>query len=338
MTPFLAAASPSWLWYATRGLGTAALVVLTGCVVLGIGTALRWSGGSTPGFVVAGLHRNLSLFAVLLVAVHVATTLLDPFAQISLRDAVLPFGAAYRPVWLGLGVAAFEVLLAVAATSLLRGLLGLRRWKLIHWAAYASWPLAVFHGLGTGSDASSPWLIAVTAACLAAVGLVLADRLLAGRLRSLPVRLVAGAAAVGVVYFGAGWAFTGPFQPGWALRSGTPAAMLAPPPPHAAGAAFSDPLVGVLVRDAAGGTQVSLRDTVDSALTVAVRSPGSAETLPVVTIDRAGRQLCQAPATAGPTLYAVCGKTRLTIALFGAAPSPGTSSVTGRLTTSGPLG
>ena len=43
-----AANNPSWYWYATRGLGTSTLIVLTATVVLGIFTATRWSGEGSP--------------------------------------------------------------------------------------------------------------------------------------------------------------------------------------------------------------------------------------------------------------------------------------------------
>jgi hypothetical protein len=93
-----------------------------------------------------------------------------------------------------------------------------------------------------------------------------------------------------------------------------------------------------MVRDAAGNTQISMRDTVDTALTIAIRSPNSNETLPVVTIARSSRVLCTVPANAGTTLYAVCGTTRLTIGFYG-PPSVMKSGgqINGRLITSGPL-
>lgn len=332
------AAGPSWYWYATRGLGTAALVVLTASLVLGIGTSARWSGSATPGFVVASLHRNLSLLSVLLVVAHIVSTILDPFAKISVRDAIIPFGAAYRPVWLGLGVAAAEVLLAVTVTSLLRDRLGPRRWKLVHWAAYGSWPLAVVHGLGTGSDAQAPWMIGVVAACLMAVWLVVSERLLNGRILTLPIRFAAAVLVTAGLYSGAIWAFNGPFQRGWAARAGTPSSLLNAEPVHPGPGGFSDPLVGVMARAGDGSVQISMRDMVDTGLTVSVRSPNSNETLPVVTIARDGRQLCQSPASVGTTLYAVCGQTRLTITLYGtSSPATGNSNITGRLAASGPL-
>jgi methionine sulfoxide reductase heme-binding subunit len=334
-----AAVGPSWYWYATRGLGVASLILLTATAVLGIGTAQRWSGRGSPTFVLALVHRNLSLLAVVVVGAHVVTTLLDPFARITLRDAVVPFGAAYRPVWLGLGVAADEVIAAVVVTSLLRDRLGPRLWRIVHWTAYASWPLAVFHSLGTGSDARSPWLIGTAAACTTAVLLSVGERVLSGRVSTLPVRLAAGGAALVLVYGGVNWFVQSPLQPDWALRSGTPAADLSQPAPvHRGPGGFSDPLVGTMLRGADGTTQVALRDKVDTALTVVVRSPTTTESLPVVTIARNSRVVCTVPARVSSTLYAVCGGTRLVIALYGVTAATGSQSVTGRLDASGGLG
>jgi hypothetical protein len=81
-----------------------------------------------------------------------------------------------------------------------------------------------------------------------------------------------------------------------------------------------------------------MRDTVDTGLTIAVRSPNTNETLPVLTITRDGRTLCTVPATPTTTLYAVCGTTRLTIDFYGTSQVLASGGqITGRLVTSGPL-
>jgi sulfoxide reductase heme-binding subunit YedZ len=336
-----AAESPSWFWYATRGLGTATLIVLTGTVVLGIVTSTGWTGKYTPAFVPADVHRNLSLLGMCLLAAHVITTVLDPFAHISVRDVIIPVGAAYRPVWLGLGVAAMWVLIGVVASSLLRDRIGPRPWRLIHWAAYTSWPLAVFHGLGTGSDALAPWLIGVVVSCVVAVIFALVFRLRQGRPATRPIRSAGAVVTAAILVGGCIWAFSGPFQPGWAAKAGTPpvkAVAVKPGPVHSGPGGFSDPLSGVLVKDSAGNVQISMRDMVDTELTIGIRSPNTAETLPVVTISRNTKVLCTVPATPGATLYAVCGATRLTIAFYGTSTvlSAG-GQITGQLVTSGPL-
>jgi|SRR5579864_678685 len=335
-----AASQPSWFWYATRGLGTALLIVLTGTVVLGIVTSTRWIGQATPGFVAADLHRNLSLLALVLLAAHIVTTVLDPFAHISVRDVIIPVGAQYRPIWLGLGVVAMEIMVAVAATSLLRDRIGPRLWRLVHWAAYASWPLAVIHGLGTGSDARSPWLIGVVVSCVAAVLLALVQRIREGRPATLPIRAAAALAVAAFLVLGTQWVFSGPFQANWSARAGTPVLKAAAKvgPVHPGPEGFSDPLAGVIVVDKSGNVAISMRDTVDTGLTIAIRSPLANETLPVVTVARDGKTICTGPATPGNVLYMVCGKTRLTITFYGTDSVLRTGGqITGRLDTSGPL-
>ena len=145
MTTF-AAAGPSAYWYLTRGTGTIALILLTLSVVFGVANIRRFHTPTMPRFVLDAAHRNVSLLAVAFVAVHILASVLDSFAPINLIDAVFPFVSAYRPLWLGLGTVAFDLLLAVAVTSVLRQRFGYRAWRLVHWAAYASWPVALLHG------------------------------------------------------------------------------------------------------------------------------------------------------------------------------------------------
>ncbi len=329
-----AASGPSALWFATRGAGVATLVLLTATLVLGISTSLRAEGRRTPRFVFASLHRNLSLLALLLLVVHVVTAVADPFAGIRGLDALVPFAGAYRRVWLGLGVLSAEGMAAVVATSLLRRRIGPRWWRLVHWLAYAAWPLAVVHGLGTGSDAQQPWMLGLTAACAGAVLAAVSARLLRGGWRTLPARGIAAAAAVATTVAIAAWTAAGPLQPGWAVRAGTPASILSAPTPTPADRTgpFRDPLVGTLVRTSSGQAEVSLRDAADPSLTIVIMPPGPAQTLPEITVERGATTLCHVPARAGTSFYAVCGAVRLVIALTGAPPDVG-----GTLTASAPL-
>lgn len=157
------------LWYAARGTGTVCLLLLTLTVALGIAARSGRGVAGLPGFAVGAVHRGASLLAITLLAVHVGTLLLDPYAQLTVPDVIVPFGAGYRPVWVGLGTVAADLLLAVMLTSLLRRRLGARAWRAVHWAGYAIWPLALAHGLASGTDAATPWLRAVAATCAAAV-------------------------------------------------------------------------------------------------------------------------------------------------------------------------
>ena len=166
---------PTPFWYLTRSAGVVATLLLTTSVVLGIVDFSRWSSQGWPRFLTDTLHRNVSMLALVMVVLHVITTVADGFAPIGFQDAIIPFLSPYRPLWLGLGALSFDLLLAVTVTSLLRKRIGYRTWRAVHWSAYACWPLAMFHGLGTGTDASSTWMLLLSALCLAAV--VVRDRL-----------------------------------------------------------------------------------------------------------------------------------------------------------------
>jgi len=157
------------LWYTTRAAGTMSLVFLSAVVVLGLLARLRVEGAGWPRFLTAALHRDLALVSLFFLALHIVTAAVDPFTHLGLVAATVPFGSYYRTFWLGLGTISFELLLAIIATSLLRNLIGARAWRAVHWLAYASWPVAVLHGLGTGSDARSAWLLGITVICVGAV-------------------------------------------------------------------------------------------------------------------------------------------------------------------------
>ncbi|RNM15765.1 ferric reductase-like transmembrane domain-containing protein [Nocardioides pocheonensis] len=175
------------LWYLNRGSGVALLLVLTATLCLGILSARAGRSRLVPRFVGQQLHRNLGVLALVLVVGHVATAVADTYVDIRWWQAVSPVGATYKPLWLGLGSLSFDVMLLVVLTSLLRHRMGQRSWHAVHLLGYLSWPLAVVHSVGIGTDASSVWGRQVGLGCVAAVAAVslirVASDLLAGRRR-----------------------------------------------------------------------------------------------------------------------------------------------------------
>jgi sulfoxide reductase heme-binding subunit YedZ len=161
------------LWYTTRGAGAVSLVLLSTVVVLGLLARLRFETRGWPRFLSAAVHGDLALMSLVFLLLHIVTAVVDPFTHLGLVAAVVPFGSSYRTFWLGLGTIAFELLLAILATSLLRRHIGARTWRSIHWLAYVSWPVAVLHGIGTGTDSSSSWMIVLDIACVGAVAAAL---------------------------------------------------------------------------------------------------------------------------------------------------------------------
>lgn len=182
------------LWALGRGTGVVALLMFTATLVLGIISRSGRSVGGLGRFGLNELHRTAALTGVGLIAVHLTSLFFDPYAQLDLVDVLVPFVGSYRPLFLGLGTLAVDLLLVVTVVSLLRNVVGPRVFRAVHWLTYALWPVALVHGLGTGTDAGSLWMDAVAVVCAASVAAALGWRMTpsyAERGRSRVARVVA---------------------------------------------------------------------------------------------------------------------------------------------------
>ena len=157
------------LWALGRGTGIVALMLMTITVVLGILTRSGRPAFGLPRFAVTLVHRNSALIGTAFILIHIVSLLFDPYAQLNALDFFVPFIGTYHPFWLGLGTVAVDLLIAITVTSLLRRWIGLRVFRAVHWATYALWPIALFHSVGTGTDASNPLFIVLAVVSIAAV-------------------------------------------------------------------------------------------------------------------------------------------------------------------------
>jgi methionine sulfoxide reductase heme-binding subunit len=169
-------------------------------------TLRRW-----PKFALEDVHRFAGLLVGSFVIIHVVTIAIDSWLPFSIGSIIVPLLSRYRRVWVALGVVAAELLLALAVTNHYRDRLPYAFWRRAHYLNFAVWSAATVHGIGSGTDRSAPWLLALYALATAAVGGAIAWRFtrhrLAGR-RSIPaVALAGGAIAALIVGLG-----TGPFH------------------------------------------------------------------------------------------------------------------------------
>lgn len=165
------------LWYATRASGLMALVLLTLTMVLGITTTTRARARNWPGFAQQEMHRRISMLAVVFLGIHVLTSVLDTFVNISWAAIVIPFTSNYSSFWVGVGTVALDLMIAVFVTSLLRERMRPATWRAVHWLAYLSWPVAMAHTFGMGTDAREGWVIVLGVVCGLAVAVALGWRL-----------------------------------------------------------------------------------------------------------------------------------------------------------------
>lgn len=193
--------SSTTLWYASQATGVVCLVLFSAVIVLGVLVHLRTRLPGLPRFGTVGLHRSLTLLSLVFLGLHIGTAVADSYVDISLLDSVVPFVSDFQPLWLGLGTVAFDLMLAVAVTSMLRARMGRRIWKGVHWLAYASWPVAVVHaytlGAGSGTTMGAGWALWLTVGCVLAVLAAVAVRLLYRERTPTPADLLAAGPGTG---------------------------------------------------------------------------------------------------------------------------------------------
>lgn len=159
------------LWYLNRGTGVVLLAVFTLTVLLGVLATGRGVSRWWPRFVTQGLHRGLAALSVLLLLTHATTAVVDEFVDIRWWQAVVPVGATYQPLWLGLGTLALDLTAVVVATSLARHRLPHRVWFLTHLTTYLAWLVGLAHGIGIGTDSPRGWMMSTYVASAAVVAL-----------------------------------------------------------------------------------------------------------------------------------------------------------------------
>jgi methionine sulfoxide reductase heme-binding subunit len=169
--------STTAFWYASRATGIVALVLLTAVLVLGILVNRQGRLPGLPRFAVTDIHRNLSLLSVAFIAIHVLTAVLDSYVHIPLLSAVIPFASGYERLWLGLGAVSLDIMLAMIVTSLLRGRMNRLLWRAIHLLAYASWPVAFAHSIGSSTDLQHGWMLDLAIGCAVIVAAAVIWRL-----------------------------------------------------------------------------------------------------------------------------------------------------------------
>jgi sulfoxide reductase heme-binding subunit YedZ len=184
------------IWYAARASGVAAYVALSLVVSLGLGLGGKAQRRAWPRFTIEEVHRFGGLLVGSLIGIHVLAIAADSFLPFSLTQLLVPFTSSYRPLWTGLGIAAAELLVALAITNHYRRRLPYAFWRKAHYLNFAIWALASVHGLMAGTDRGATWLAVLYAASVAVVAGLLAWRFGGNVLRS---PRVAAAGAVTIV-------------------------------------------------------------------------------------------------------------------------------------------
>lgn len=171
----MSAPQPKTWWYLSRASGLVSYALLSASMVLGLLLSSRLAK-AWPGAAQAfTLHEHASALGLAFALFHAIVLLGDRYASFTLAQIVLPFGAAYRPIAVGAGQLALYGTALLVGSFYVRRRIGQRAWRWIHFASFVTFALALWHGLGAGTDRA----LMIAAAATAAIVLFLTiDRVL----------------------------------------------------------------------------------------------------------------------------------------------------------------
>lgn len=154
----LAGSNPKAYWYMSRGAAFVALGLLWLSMMLGLlitDKLPRSWPGSPAAF---ALHEFASLLGLAFAIFHALILLGDRYINYQLVQILLPFGSInYHPIWVGFGQIGLYVLAIINLSFYVRQHIGPKTWKFIHYASFFNFLVALMHGLGSGTDTSTPW-------------------------------------------------------------------------------------------------------------------------------------------------------------------------------------
>ena len=156
---------PHSAWYLSRASAFAAYLLLWWSMALGLAITNRmaraWPGGPSVG----DLHEHASLLGLGFTALHALVLLRDQYIGYTLAQVLVPCGStSYAPLWVGIGQIGIYLMALVTISSYIRRWIGPRSWRLLHYPSYLAFPLALGHGIFSGSDTGTGWAAAIYAA------------------------------------------------------------------------------------------------------------------------------------------------------------------------------
>jgi len=148
----LATNSVQLMWYITRSSGMTAYLLLWLSTAWGLAVSNKILGAVLHRSFTYDFHEFLSLAAIGFTIVHVGVLLFDRYLPYNLAQIFIPFISQYRPVWVGIGVIGFYLVLLVTITFYIRNRIGIKAFRWIHGLSLVSYLAVTAHAFFAGTD------------------------------------------------------------------------------------------------------------------------------------------------------------------------------------------
>jgi sulfoxide reductase heme-binding subunit YedZ len=169
-------------WFASRSAGITAYLLLGLSTITGLLTSSRILFKWVKPPELLELHKVLSFVGLAAIAVHGFVLMFDTYFSYNVWRISVPFLSEYRPVEVGIGVISGYLMLMVTLSFYVKKQIGGPKvWRMLHYASFPVFGLGTLHGITSGTDSSSPWVIGMYAAMVTIVLFLTYVRILGGR-------------------------------------------------------------------------------------------------------------------------------------------------------------
>lgn len=138
-------------WIVARAAGLVAFALLTLSTWLGLAMSTRLLGTRRQKSLL-GWHRTLVWTGLSMLALHAGALLLDPVIHFGIPAVLIPFAAPWHSGSVAMGVIAGWLSLMLAVSFRARRWIGQRTWRMLHYASFGAFGLALMHAFSTGTD------------------------------------------------------------------------------------------------------------------------------------------------------------------------------------------
>jgi predicted ferric reductase len=144
------------MWYITRASGLMAYVLLWLSTAWGLAVSSKIFDRLLHRTFTYDYHQVLSLLSVGFLLLHMGVLLFDRYMPYSVSQLLVPFISPYRPLWVGVGVIAFYLIVLVTVTFYFRGRIGMRAFRVIHMLSLLGYLGGLAHSVFAGTDSVLP--------------------------------------------------------------------------------------------------------------------------------------------------------------------------------------
>ena len=173
-------------WFASRAFGIVAMLLLG--VSVAVGLAMSGRLAHRPGLPakLKHFHESATLVTLGLIMAHGGLLLFDSYLRPGLAGITLPFGLSYRPLFTGVGIIAGWLAAILGLSFYARKRIGVKTWRFMHRFTIVVYLLALVHVIGSGTDARSPWMMALLTVLTAPIVFAFTYRMLSSSSRPRP--------------------------------------------------------------------------------------------------------------------------------------------------------